>query len=64
MHFYHMPSAGVFITRGFEAAPALPTLVIPGPFPNAQCPGVHKAFREGWREVGWGAALFSFLFFK
>lgn len=38
MHFYHLASVGVFISRGFEAAPALPTPVIPGPFPNALAP--------------------------
>lgn len=38
MHFYHLASVGVFISRGFEAVLALPTPVIPGPFPNALAP--------------------------
>lgn len=38
MHFHHLASVGVFISRGFEAVLALPTPVIPGPFPNALAP--------------------------
>lgn len=61
MHFHHLPSVGVFITGGFEAAPALPTPVIPGPLPNALAPRAsHPArlFEGRGGEVGWVVALF------
>lgn len=65
MHFYHLASVSVFITRGFEAAPALPTPVIPGPFPNALAPGASHPARLSERSGGkWDGVLLSFLFFS
>jgi len=63
MHFYHLASVGVFITRGFEAAPALPTPVIPGPFPNALAPRASHPERLSERDRVGNGVLLSFFFF-
>lgn len=63
MHFYHVASVGVFITRGFEAVPALPSPVILGPFPNTLTPGMSHPVRL--YELGggkWDGVLLAFLF--
>lgn len=60
-HFYHLASVGVFISRGFEAVPALPTPVIPGPFPNTLAPRASLPAKLSKQAGGkWDGICLSF----